>query len=310
MITKSIKDIALYFLPYKFIESYRAKSLRDYHTGLMKEFDQNPIPFTLGYLESRSEFIHRFITSESFKTSCLNDSGISLPEKFGLLFDERVVEYPWILSQIYKKLPSRLLDVGPVLNYDFCVEDIKKTLPEMEITMLSITPDARCYYDRSISYLISDIRYSGIRDGHFDCITCISTLEHIGMDNTKYGAKKEFRKDDYIVAVQEMLRILAPGGSLLITVPFGKYGLDLRGSQQRFDQEMLANISKISSDCKCDYSFFKYIPSYGWIVSNQLDCASAVYNSENFDSVDKYSNVSVRAESVACITITKNFTDN
>lgn len=315
---KFLKIIIPYFVPYKIIDSYKSKYLKLRNNIIVKKYYNNPIPFSPGYLQARSQFIQKFVASSEMKsifkdsptallssgTDSLND--LTSTKGFGLLFDERVVEYPWILSRLYEKSPTKLLDIGPVLNHEFCINEIKTHLPDLEITMMSLTPDARCYYDRSISYLISDIRSSGIRDNYFDCITCISTLEHIGMDNTKYGAKKEFNKDDYIVAVREMLRILSPGGSLFITVPFGKYGIDVRGSQQRFNVDMLKKIAEISSKCSLSCLFFKYLPSHGWIISCEEDCVDSDYNSDTFDSIDAYRNVPVRAESIACISIINN----
>ncbi len=50
----------------------------------------------------------------------------------------------------------------------------------------------------------------------FDMITCISTLEHIGVGY--YGDGKDEKGDQSAVAT--MHRLLKSGGSLLLTVPF------------------------------------------------------------------------------------------
>lgn len=54
--------------------------------------------------------------------------------------------------------------------------------------------------------------------GRFDLILCVSTVEHIGLPI--YG-QQEFPHGD-ILAMRHMRRLLAPGGRLLLTVPFGR----------------------------------------------------------------------------------------
>jgi SAM-dependent methyltransferase len=56
------------------------------------------------------------------------------------------------------------------------------------------------------------------RPGAFDVITCISTIEHVGLDVYDQGPD-EFGDE---VAMRHLRRLLRPGGRLLLTAPFGK----------------------------------------------------------------------------------------
>ncbi|MGE5197257.1 MAG: DUF268 domain-containing protein, partial [Deltaproteobacteria bacterium] len=56
-------------------------------------------------------------------------------------------------------------------------------------------------------------------DDYFDAITAISTVEHIGVSG-RYGAHEDMSADKK--AIDEMQRILKSGGTILLTVPFGK----------------------------------------------------------------------------------------
>ena len=70
----------------------------------------------------------------------------------------------------------------------------------------------------NLTYLLGDITNPGFRCDRspIDVITCVSTLEHIGVGH--YGDTLVLNGDQK--AVETFFRILKPGGSLLLTVPF------------------------------------------------------------------------------------------
>jgi SAM-dependent methyltransferase len=171
--------------------------------------------------------------------------------------------------------------------------------------MLSLTPDRSCFYDRGISYQLSDARELPYRSGRFDVVTCISTLEHIGMDNRKYGGSRERAPRAYLDAVGEIRRVLRAGGTALFTVPYGAYAAhDLGGSQQRFDPRLLHALIARFHPSSRTVTFFRY-GATGWIVSTRDACAGATYNSATFASLEAYRTRPVRAEAVACVAVRK-----
>ena len=74
--------------------------------------------------------------------------------------------------------------------------------------------------------MYEDLRASCFRNDYFDRIVSLSTLEHIGMDNTFLytpdESKRENAPSSYLHAIRELRRILKDGGHLYISVPFGE----------------------------------------------------------------------------------------
>lgn len=129
--------------------------------------------------------------------------------------NERDVEWPWVLGRA-KALEGRgrLLDVGSyatilpgqlhALGYSVTALDLN--LPEL--------PDAT-----GIEVVVGDIQGTDGVAESFDVITCVSTLEHIGVSH-RYGQETACPDGD-VKAMAEMLRLLRPGGRILLTVPCG-----------------------------------------------------------------------------------------
>jgi 2-polyprenyl-3-methyl-5-hydroxy-6-metoxy-1,4-benzoquinol methylase len=89
----------------------------------------------------------------------------------------------------------------------------------------------------------TDIRKMPIPDKKFDAITCISTIEHIGLN--VYG-DPEYDEGD-ILAVRELTRTLKTEGLLIITTPFGeKYHLKkwMGGQERVYDMNRLTQLFK------------------------------------------------------------------
>jgi glycosyltransferase involved in cell wall biosynthesis/SAM-dependent methyltransferase len=128
---------------------------------------------------------------------------------------ERVIEIPWVLSRWNGE--RRVLDLG----YAFA--------PGAYLTALLTLPIERVHgADRAgravpgMERVRADLRALPYRDGAFDLVICISTIEHIGLDNTRYGMASEQTEGGDGATLREIQRILAATGRLLITVPFGR----------------------------------------------------------------------------------------
>jgi hypothetical protein len=65
----------------------------------------------------------------------------------------------------------------------------------------------------------ADLRDLPFRDEEFAAATAISTLEHVGRDNTQYGLENESDGDSLDAALRELRRVAA---RLLVTVPTGE----------------------------------------------------------------------------------------
>ncbi|HZY11081.1 MAG TPA: class I SAM-dependent methyltransferase, partial [Bacteroidota bacterium] len=169
------------------------------------------IPWSDGYKLNKREYIESILQSMDLLSKfrvCEN-----LPPGYGWRIDERVVEYPWVFSRLDDQ-SSRLLDAGSAMNYDHLLSRLIKQ--GKDITVFNLAPEKRNYSDRKISYHFGDLRNMPFKDEWFDVIVCISTLEHVGMDNRGYGADKaEYSKDGHKIAALELLRVLRKNGQLL-----------------------------------------------------------------------------------------------
>ncbi len=225
-----------------------------------------------------------------------------LPAGYGQWLDERIVEYPWLFSRLPAG-PGRLLDAGSVLNFDFLLQQPR--LREKQLTIMTLAPEADCFWRYGVSYVFGDLRETGFRDGYFDYIACISTLEHVGLDNTLLytsdASKRENAPASYLAAVRELRRILKPGGSAYITVPFGRH--DVRTWLQVFDASMLGNLIAAFGPQTSSVDFFRYRSKDGWHPSSREAAVDARYFDPRTDT--PWKGRPVGAEAVACVEVKK-----
>jgi len=231
------------------------------------------VPWSPGYIEFRNSFIASVLTDarrmEIFR------GGKLLPSGYGIGLDERCVEYPWLLSQI-SGAPERMLDAGSSLNYAFILVPLIARGKILHIVTLA--PEANCFWEKGVSYFYADLRELPMRDGYYDSIACVSTLEHVGMDNALYtrdDAHKEQDASAFTTAIRELHRVLKPGGTLYLSVPFGKY--DDFGTFQQFDRTLLSKAERAFPDAvEISETFFRYSAN-GWQVSSDAECADCKY---------------------------------
>jgi len=164
-------------------------------------------------------------------------AAVSLPRPCGERLPERVVEL--LLARLSYWPGALVLDVGHA-NSMTCHRDMVRSLPAPRkitgIDMAEPVFDASQLYAESVRRDICD---TGFADETFDLVWCISSLEHIGMDNSGYG---ESGSDGATAegALAEMLRITRAGGSILVTVPYGKR--ENHGWFRNFDLESLQDL--------------------------------------------------------------------
>ncbi len=231
------------------------------------------IPWSPGYAQARERFIQRVFADPEMMRAF--ECGSSLPPGFGVALDERCVEYPWALSRL-GTLSGRVLDAGSALNHAFLVEH--RALPHKLLHMLTLAPEGNCFWQKGISYLYEDLRALPMRDGLYDVIACISTLEHVGCDNSPYtglSIHRERRSADFIGVMQEFRRVLKPGGNLLLTVPYGAHAF--LGTFQQFDGRLLARAVEAFGPCaRVEQRYYRYT-AQGWNLSNAMDCTGCKY---------------------------------
>lgn len=139
--------------------------------------------------------------------------------------DERVVEYAWLFDRMraLRAGGGRVLDAGSVLNHPPLLAAWRSQgFPPLSIVTLAF--EGRAFPTSDVGYEFADLRRLPYRDGWFSVVACLSTVEHVGMDNRIYGASGATALDpdrEAVLALRELLRVTRPGGSLFLSVPFG-----------------------------------------------------------------------------------------
>jgi SAM-dependent methyltransferase len=254
--------------------------------------DNGKNPWSLGYLEYRDDQIEKTLGN--------------LPEYFNNWYprlDERVVELPWV----FKNLPpnvKRMLDAGSSLNHEYVLK--QNIFKNIELTICTYYPEPYSKLDQRISYVFADLRELPFKDKWFDAIACVSTIEHIEMDNSMYGYESKVVAKEkaytYLNAINEMVRVLNDGGKLLLTFPFGKF--ENHGFFQQFDEDMVMRmLAFLNAKGTSTVAYFKY-SSDGWNQSVLEECR----NMESYNphtGVGKKEDGAAHSRAICCISFIK-----
>ena len=265
-------------------------------------------PWREGYHEYREKSLSEAVIDDSLLDTFANNR--SLPQGYGYRLDARIIEIPWVLSRARNR-GNRFLDAGSALNYDFVLTS--PALKEKQTTIITLAPEGQAFWQLGVSYLFGDLRDLDFRDERFDSVACISTIEHIGMDNTMYaedlGIAQRSDPGEFVLAVKELKRVLKKDGSLFISFPFGRY--ENHGWFQQFDAALVDTLLSAFEPARYHESIYQYHPD-GWQLSNRDACRDC----EFFDvHTSKYSDPNSTIEyppdypagerAVACLELVK-----
>lgn len=135
---------------------------------------------------------------------------------------ERVAEYAFIASLLKKNKPLSIVDVGCVLNNPVIVDYV-----EHQSRVYFLNPALETVHYKKYGYF----KFS-LSDWHlpltFSLVTCLSTIEHIGFDNTRYGVNEFDQGWDWSRCIEEVVRdieklysMTEPGGTMVASCPYG-----------------------------------------------------------------------------------------
>lgn len=283
------------------------KAARREKRTLQRYRENGYLPWSEGYYLYRDQVIASALASPQVLDAFRR--GESLPPGYGWHLDERVVEYPWMITRLSDH-PTRLLDAGSTLNLPVVLAHAR--LKTKKLTIITLAPEPVPVYSwgiqQGISYDFDDLRHAPYRDHWFDEVVCLSTLEHVGLDNQMYGATMDgsLQPDSFLTAAAELLRVTRPGGKLLITVPFGEFQhvyWDSHLFMQQFDSRLLNRLKGCFSGCTLTAEFYQYTPD-GWQRSSEANCAACryfnIHESSDFDP-----DFAAAARAVACLEVEK-----
>ncbi|MGZ4788957.1 MAG: class I SAM-dependent methyltransferase [Terriglobales bacterium] len=258
--------------------------------------------FTLTGSDVRTRWYSHYKQTEISRVLSGRFDASHLPSGYGLHLDERIVEYPWLFSCL-PTAQGRLLDAGSVLNFEYVLRH--PVLRNKELTIMTLAPESGCFWQQGISYVYGDLRATCFREDYFDWIACLSTLEHVGLDNTLFytrdSRKQEDEQTSYVEAVRELHRVLKPGGACFVSLPFGV--AETRPWLQVFDGTMVDNLVCEFQPSTHSEWYFRYSAQNGWEASSRDDAKDARYFDSHFDT--PWDGCPTAAEAVVCLELRK-----
>jgi SAM-dependent methyltransferase len=190
---------------------------------------------------------------------------------------ERSVELPWAI----RNAVAPVLDVG-------CAES--SYLPQLPHPVDGIDIRGGRYGDLRKLY-VGDIR-TGEVPTEYATVLAISTVEHVGLECKEYGTVEDDADHGDTEAVAACHRAVAPGGKLLISVPFGA-SRDYGWFRQYDSQRLLALCG--------DLPFYSFV----WVRTEHGDWAEGAPDGlEEYETLE-YDFSAGSARAVALITIEK-----
>ena len=232
---------------------------------------------------------------DSAEFEALLVGGVPLPDGYGVGLDERVIEYPWLHAQ---RPFGRLLDAGSTLNHEHIVERFQPEASWLCITTLR--PEQAAYTERGISYVYADLRELPFRDGFFDTVICASTLEHVGMDNRRYGSEAAAASNpetEQAAALAELVRVTAPHGRLLLTIPYGR--LEDHGWFRQYDEAALRGVLDGLDGVESSVTVYAYDIA-GWRLDSLAGARGAEFKDYHADKSPAPDRAAA-ARAVACV---------
>lgn len=193
--------------------------------------------------------------------------------------DERVVEYPWVFDRLtaLHTPGSPILDAGSVLNHPRILAHCRRA-GHSPLSIVTLKYEGRAEVSDDVRYEFADLRALPYRDAWFPLVISLSTLEHVGMDNTGYGDTSGVSSDpatEALRAIQELGRVTAPRGTALVSVPFGIRSN--RGWLRVFNEEDLNSLTRSSGWLVEQVRFFRATRD-GWRECSMESARTAGYN--------------------------------
>jgi SAM-dependent methyltransferase len=177
---------------------------------------------------------------------------------------DRYIEYPFAIRNL-PKLPARILDIGcagsffplelAAMGYEVWGVDRR------EYSIIDKIKFGNFYFVHSdiLDYLKDSMLF-------WDAITCVSTLEHIGIGGRHGEAEKE---DKDLEVIEYAKARLIPEGLFILTIPYGKARI-IPQVQRIYDYNRVEAIKKGFVVIAEEY--YGFADNGGWYPASRLEC--------------------------------------
>ncbi|MBA7645685.1 hypothetical protein ES703_53443 [subsurface metagenome] len=167
----------------------------------------------------------------------------------------RCIEYPFAASNIGDA--KVILDVGSAKADKLWIS----WLDSLNIDVYATDYDELIYSVKNIKFSKSDIRKLDFQANTFDKIIAVSVIEHIGLDRPQVLNKEKPKTEDDgdVKAFKEFLRVLKPGGKIIMTFPFGIRDELILGNEARnYTENSIKNFSSLAEPILLEYYEYQY----------------------------------------------------
>lgn len=155
------------------------------------------------YLKKHND--QRFSLNAKDLYPCLNDLTSTTP------FDQHYIYHPaWAARILAKTRPSEHVDISSILSFSSIVSAfIPMRFYDYRPAHLNISGYTSDF---------ADLKLLPFPSNSIESLSCMHTIEHIGLG--RYGDELDIKGD--LKAIDELKRVLKPGGNLLFVTPVGK----------------------------------------------------------------------------------------
>lgn len=166
----------------------------------------------------------------------------------------RCIEYPWVASKYRGE--ADILDIGSAKsNWQWLA-----WLESLEASVTLVDLDEPSIPLERINYVNANLLDLPFDDDTFDVVFSVSVIEHVGLPSPQVNdtSKIVVDPDGDVRAIEELIRVLRPGGRILTTFPFANTSMLAFGNQARvYDEAELKRFESVAHLASDEY--YQYV---------------------------------------------------